>query len=41
MFEKIKRYYKMGLYKEAHIQKLLSVGAISQEEYNEITTDNN
>ena len=36
MFEKIKRYYEMGLYKETHIQKLFSVGAISQEEYEKI-----
>ncbi len=33
MFEKIKKYYDMGLYKKVHIEKLLAVGAISQEEY--------
>ena len=40
MFEKIKKYYDMGLYKEVHIRKLLSVGAISQDEYNEIVKEN-
>lgn len=36
MFEKIKKYYDMGLYKTAHLKKLLSVGAITQTEYDEI-----
>ena len=36
MFEKIKYYYDIGLYKPAHIEKLLSVGAITDEEYKEI-----
>ena len=36
MFEKIKRYYELGFYKEKHLAKLLSVGAITQEEYGEI-----
>lgn len=40
MFEKIKRYYKMGLYKKVHIEKLLSVGAITQSEYEEIVKEN-
>ena len=33
MFDKIKKYYDMGFYKESHLKKLLSVGAISQNEY--------
>lgn len=37
MFEKIKKYYEMGLYKKAHLDKLLAVGAISQAQYKEIT----
>ena len=36
MFEKIKYYYEIGLYKPVHIEKLLSVGAITDEEYQEI-----
>ena len=36
MFEKIKYYYEKGLYKSAHIEKLLSVGAITFREYDEI-----
>lgn len=34
MFEKIKYYFEIGLYKEKHIDMLLSAGAITQEEYN-------
>lgn len=40
MFEKIKRYYEMGLYKKVHIEKHLSVGAITQSEYEEIVKEN-
>ena len=29
MFEKIKRYYLIGIYKEKHIKKLLDAGAIT------------
>lgn len=36
MFEKIKKYYDMGLYKEVHIEKLLSVGVITLTEYDAI-----
>ncbi len=36
MFEKIKRYYKIGIYKEKHLLKLLEKKAITQEEYQEI-----
>lgn len=40
MFEKIKKYYDMGLYKEVHIRKLLSVGAITEEQYEKIVKEN-
>jgi hypothetical protein len=36
MFEKIKYYYSIGLYKDKHLDKLLSVNAITEDEYNEI-----
>ena len=36
MFEKIKYYYDIGLYKPVHIEKLLSVGALTQDEYETI-----
>lgn len=39
MFEKIKYYYAVGLYKRSHLDKLLSAGAISQAEYNKIIGD--
>lgn len=38
MFEKIKYYYTIGLYKQSHLDKLLSVGAISQAQYKELTS---
>ena len=39
MFEKIKHYYTIGLYKQSHIEKLLSVGAITETEYKIILGD--
>ena len=36
MFEKIKYYYTLGLYKQSHLEKLLSAGAITQEEYEKL-----
>lgn len=36
MFEKIKKYYDMGLYKKVHLEKLLSAGAITQEQFESI-----
>ena len=39
MFEKIKKYYEMGLYKKVHIEKLLTVGAITREEYENLTKE--
>ena len=40
MFEKIKHYYEIGLYKDKHMNMLLKVGAITQEEYEEIMSKN-
>ena len=40
MFEKIRKYYEIGLYKEVHIRKLLSVGAITQEQFESIVKEN-
>lgn len=39
MFEKIKYYYSIGLYTDRHLEKLLAVGAITQEEYEKIKGD--
>lgn len=39
MLEKIKKYYKMGLYKTVHIDKLLSVGAITLDQFVEIVKE--
>ena len=36
MFEKIKHYYEIGLYKQSHLEKLLKAKAITQAEYEEI-----
>ena len=33
MFEKIKHYYEIGLYKKSHLNKLLAAEAISEAEY--------
>ena len=40
MFEKIKHYYEIGLYKQFHLKKLVSAGAISQDEYDLIVKEN-
>ena len=39
MFEKIKKYYDMGLYKKVHLEKLLTVGAITEEQYEKIVKE--
>lgn len=39
MFEKIKYYYSAGLYTDRHLKKLLAVGAITNEEFNQINGD--
>ena len=36
MFEKIKHYYEIGLYKQSHLEKLLKANAITETEYNDI-----
>lgn len=36
MFDKIKHYYQMGYYQKKHLDKLLSVGAITQKQYDDI-----
>ena len=40
MFEKIKKYYELGLYKDKHLEKLLEVGAITQDEFSKIKGEN-
>ena len=35
-FERIKTYYEKGIYKIAHLDKLLAAGAITQSEYDAI-----
>lgn len=36
MLQQIKRYYKLGFYKLKHIDRLLELGKITKEEYEEI-----
>lgn len=36
MIEKIKKYYRMGIYKEIHIKKLYDAGAITYRQYRDI-----
>ncbi len=38
MFEKIKYYYNLGLYKKKHLDKLLASGALTEKEYSELLT---
>ncbi len=40
-FERIKYYYKLGLYQVVHLNKLLEVEAITEAEYNEIIKEVN
>ena len=35
-YEKILKYYQKGIYNKTHLNKLLSTGAISEEEYQKI-----
>jgi len=37
MFEKIKKYYIKGLYKDSHLKVLVAKEAITPEQYTEIT----
>lgn len=44
MFEKIKKWYSMGLWTEEMIRNAIDKGVITEEEYNEIlgiTKENN
>lgn len=36
MFEKIKRFYKLGLYTKEQVFKFFEKGVITEEEFNEI-----
>lgn len=38
-FERIKFYYENGLYRIDHLKKLVQSGAITADEYQEITGD--
>ena len=38
MFEKIRKWYMMGLWTEAMVQNALDKGIISKEQYTDITT---
>ncbi len=37
MFEKIKRFYDLGLYSDKQVHKFCEKGVISQEQYKDIT----
>lgn len=37
MFEKIKKYYDSGLWSEERVRNAVNVGAIMEEEFEEIT----
>lgn len=36
MYERIKRYYDMGLYNAVQVHKFVEKGIITEEQYNEI-----
>ena len=40
MFEKIKKFYKMGLYTEAQVYDFVLKGKITEEEYRLIVGEN-
>ena len=37
-FERIRTYYEKGIYKDLHLQKLVESGAITETEFEEITS---
>lgn len=37
MFEKVKRFYRMGLYNKAQVGKFVEKGVLTAEQYREIT----
>lgn len=39
MFEKIKRFYDLGLYSAGQIHKFVEKGVISEKQYNEIISN--
>jgi uncharacterized XkdX family phage protein len=39
MFEKIKRFYKLGLYDNAKVRVFVEKGFITAEQYKEITSE--
>lgn len=41
MFEKIKRFYDLGLYTKEQVHKFVEKGVITEEQYLEIVGDNN
>ena len=40
MFEKIKKFYKQGIYTEAHVYKFVEKGIITEEQYRMIVGEN-
>lgn len=36
MFDKIKKFYEMGLYSEAQVRKFFEKGVITEKQFNEI-----
>ena len=36
MYEKIKKFYKLGIYKSSHVKAFADKGIISKEQYNSI-----
>lgn len=36
MFERVKRYYELGLYTEVHVMAFVTKGYLTMEQYNEI-----
>lgn len=41
MFEKIKKFYGMGLYTDAQVRKFVDKGVITEEQYSTIVVDEN
>lgn len=37
MFEKVKKFYDMGLYSKAQVAQFVKKGRLTEEEYEEIT----
>lgn len=40
MFEKIKKFYRQGLYTEAQVYKFVEKGVITEEQYRQIVGEN-